>query len=127
MSEKPTLPPMPNLDEDVEKRRMGKRAGEMGKGYVDITEHLEDETIGPGERKAGLPANFQDKLDHLNAMTGGEVDYTYQSAIREIEDMAGGEDPGGLRTQFYPGWRDEDFMELLKRHRASLGSGMAAE
>ena len=37
----------------------------------------------------------------------------WSMAHNEFEDMAAGGDAEGIRDQFYPGWRDEDFQEVL--------------
>lgn len=39
----------------------------------------------------------------------------WQMAKIDFEDMADGGDADGIRNEYYPGWRNEDFLEVLAR------------
>ena len=36
------------------------------------------------------------------------------NVMNELEDMAGGNDAGGIRDEYYSEWSDGDFQELLR-------------
>ena len=69
------------------------------------------------ETKTGRPteADFADKIEgYLFPLQHG-MRGQYESTKMELEDMAeGGGDPS-VREQYYPGWTDADFQEVLKR------------
>jgi hypothetical protein len=53
--------------------------------------------------------DIADKVEHLRNMPGS---FRY-SIINEFEDMAEGGDAGGIRSEYYPNWTDEDFRAVL--------------
>ncbi len=58
------------------------------------------------------PDGFEDKLENLKLMKK-EVPTMYSSTVNAIMDMAEGGDPDGVREQYYPGWENADFEDLL--------------
>jgi len=41
--------------------------------------------------------------------------HQYQSIIYELQDLSNGEGDQDIRDEYYKGWIDEDFKEMLKR------------
>jgi hypothetical protein len=55
----------------------------------------------------------QDDIDATIAQYKND-DHKWQMASNEIIDMAMGGDGGGIRTEYYNGWTDADFMKVVQ-------------
>ena len=71
------------------------------------------------DEKAKRPENFEEVLknmiqqrDQLHSPPG-----TWHSIEMDLREMAGGGDRHGIRSQYYLGWKNQDFSELLKKLR----------
>ena len=56
------------------------------------------------------PDNFNEKLEQIRSLKGTAG---YYRTLGGIQELARGEDPAGIRDEYYPGWTDEDFVALL--------------
>lgn len=66
------------------------------------------------EAQRGLPKDFHDKVENLQFQKDIKA-MSYREAIDQIQQMARGANPDGLRVEYYEGWENEDFVELLKK------------
>lgn len=53
--------------------------------------------------------DIADKVEHLRNMPAG---FRY-SIMNEFEDMAEGGDGGGIRSEYYRNWTNEDFQAVI--------------
>ena len=58
------------------------------------------------------PDGFDDKIENLKFMKEN-MPHKYAQTIYEIKDMADGDDLDGVRQQYYSGWENADFENLL--------------
>lgn len=77
-----------------------------------------DITLKPdqaGDRTGVTDAEIEAKIEgYLFPAKNGMV-HRYFDIRLELEDMAAGGGDPNTRSQFYPGWTDEDFQKVLKR------------
>jgi hypothetical protein len=83
---------------------------ELGCYEEDMEDEPEpDDDIGVGIGSRPSPTEIQDRANHILSMP-----YSFRSGvIRDMEEMAQGEDPEGMREEYYPGWEDEDFQAVI--------------
>jgi cyclophilin family peptidyl-prolyl cis-trans isomerase len=67
-------------------------------------------SVDTRETEEGLPNNYQEKLAELREF-GPRI--LGNSLMTEFEIMARGDDNNGVRDEFYPDWKDEDFRRLI--------------
>lgn len=58
------------------------------------------------------PKGFYEKVREFKLMKENNPS-KYNEAIAGLDDMAKGKDLDGIRDEFYPGWTDVDFVNLL--------------
>lgn len=73
-------------------------------------------TADPSGEKTGesMPEDFEDQLDNLIFQKKRNVG-SYLQTISQIRAMAVGENPDGIRADYYSGWENKHFAELLKQ------------
>ena len=59
------------------------------------------------------PADFEEKLEHMKMMRDAGL-FSYQGAVMDLEKLAEGDDPDGIR-KYYQGWTREDIRALLQQ------------
>ncbi len=68
-----------------------------------------------GEKiEESMPEGFQDQLDNLKFQKRRNVG-SYSETLSQIRAMAAGENPDGIRAEYYSGWENKHFVELLKQ------------
>ena len=73
-----------------------------------------------GSKPELKPEGFQEQLENLREIKksagapGGGSAYRLSSTLSDLEAMAAGENPEGIREEYYPGWKDSDFKKLLE-------------
>lgn len=77
------------------------KSSEMGGGNPEMSQRPTEE-------------EFKSKIDGY-MQTKEIAPHRYQEAIFELQDFAEGEGDQNIRDQYYKGWTDEDFKEILKR------------
>lgn len=84
-----------------------------GKDQTAADFHMPDDA-SLKEKKA-QPEGFADQVENLKFMKvrRGGMD-SYLQTIDQIREMAKGGDPEDLREQYYKGWVDTDFADLLR-------------
>jgi len=63
--------------------------------------------------KPKKPIGFDDKAEHLKSMKRND-EIHYEEAVDEIRSMARGNNLPGIREEYYQGWENDDFSELLR-------------
>ena len=79
------------------------------------------EMAGPSEKDMGIKKSRPTEADFVQKMAGylvplqGGIYGQYDGMKFELEQMAAGRGDSEVREEFYPGWENEDFQEVLKR------------
>ncbi len=60
-------------------------------------------------------SDFAKKLEGLLFPLQHGIRMQHEGTKNQFRNMANGDDESGVREQYYPGWTNEDFAEMLKR------------